>query len=123
MHRRKPPDQHPYHPAKADPIESKNPKKETKTMRKHLKKALVVLLSIAMLLSNMNLQAFAAEAEESGSQETVVEQQQTEDITVEGEGQEAEPEPENGEAGQDGEENNDVTVTDDETGEDVRHVL
>ena len=92
-------------------------------MRKQWKKALVVLLSIAMLLSNMNLQAFAAEAEESGSQETVVEQQQTEDITVEGEGQEAEPEPENGEAGQDGEENNDVTVTDDETGEDVRHVL
>ena len=32
-------------------------------MKRNFKKMLVVLLTIAMLLSNMNLQAFAAETE------------------------------------------------------------
>ena len=45
-------------------------------MKRNFKKMLVVLLTIAMLLSNMNLQAFAAETEGEEATETVVEQVQ-----------------------------------------------
>ena len=61
-------------------------------MKRNFKKMLVVLLTIAMLLSNMNLQAFAAETEGEEATETVVEQVQ-EQPSVEEEQADEEPAP------------------------------
>ena len=70
-------------------------------MKRNFRKMLVVLLTIAMLLSNMNLQVFAAETEGEDATGTVVEQAQDDGQTV-GEGQtDEEPAPTEDDTGED----------------------